>query len=737
MVDVEVEYDYTAENDDELTVRVGDIITNVTQDDGGWWEGELKGRRGLFPDNFVKVRSKDVKMAAIKNASTEENPRNNGGGGVTYRKEKKRRCRVLFSYKPVNEDELELEVDELIEILEEVEEGWWRGRVQTGDSGVFPSNFVQEIEAVEVDVVDGPIASDKTLQSRSLTAQQAYSEIKPKPIKGVGYGNIFQDGMVKLKATTGAGQEPKVNPTRSSAYKKPSAPSVASSAAPPQPLNAPQLPPKPVKEQARVLYFYDAQSDDELTLKEGDVINIVSKEVEDKGWWKGEMNGRIGVFPDNFVELIVTDETRTKKPDRPEKGPTLATAKMDSELAANGPASVTTDSPTVNRNERVTSLPRGLSAKRLPPEVPRKDGSPTEEKNEKPQPPLPCKKPQLRPSQKRFSGVVGGGPTISSDKPPKTSTFSSTTTSSPFSVAALKKTSVASSSSSSSCTERTNGGQSDDSRSSTHPSNIGDDGVGGSGVAFDGIESSSEKLVHLTANRAKNPNRRPPSHLFHKESDKTNGDVAHLKNGDNPWMREMKRAQATKRASQVIHDPHAVRDVVIAETETDKSSGSLGRTAADKDVGRLPASAKMASSSLSSSSSSSSSLSSSTTTVGGGIAKLGGSTTSPTVPSKTVEVDAKDSESLKTNSLSDNAATAIGQLSLSPDVKVIVNLLQDGFNSRFDQLSRQYSELSAEQELQKIVLMKRVQELYGELQIEKKHRLALQDEIQRLREVRK
>jgi hypothetical protein len=23
---------------------------------GGWWEGTLKGKGGLFPDNFVKVR---------------------------------------------------------------------------------------------------------------------------------------------------------------------------------------------------------------------------------------------------------------------------------------------------------------------------------------------------------------------------------------------------------------------------------------------------------------------------------------------------------------------------------------------------------------------------------------------------------------------------------------------------------------------------------------------------------
>ena len=31
---------------------------------------------------------------------------------------------------------------------------------------------------------------------------------------------------------------------------------------------------------------------------------LVSKEVVDPGWWKGELNGRIGMFPDNFVVIV-------------------------------------------------------------------------------------------------------------------------------------------------------------------------------------------------------------------------------------------------------------------------------------------------------------------------------------------------------------------------------------------------------------------------------------------------
>merc|ERR1719323_2388035 len=72
-----------------------------------------------------------------------------------------------------------------------------------------------------------------------------------------------------------------------------------------------------VKEQCLVLFPYTAQNEDELTLEEGQTILIISREVEDKGWWKGEVDGRTGVFPDNFVKLIVEEEKRERKPSRP------------------------------------------------------------------------------------------------------------------------------------------------------------------------------------------------------------------------------------------------------------------------------------------------------------------------------------------------------------------------------------------------------------------------------------
>ena len=35
------------------------------------------------------------------------------------------------------------------------------------------------------------------------------------------------------------------------------------------------------------------------------MITILSRNIEDAGWWRGELNGKQGVFPDNFVKVII------------------------------------------------------------------------------------------------------------------------------------------------------------------------------------------------------------------------------------------------------------------------------------------------------------------------------------------------------------------------------------------------------------------------------------------------
>lgn len=81
--------------------------------------------------------------------------------------------------------------------------------------------------------------------------------------------------------------------------------------------DVPLLPPKPIREMCKVLYAYAPLNEDELKLTEGDVVTLLSKELPDKGWWKGELRGKVGVFPDNFVTLLPSESVFDFESQRP------------------------------------------------------------------------------------------------------------------------------------------------------------------------------------------------------------------------------------------------------------------------------------------------------------------------------------------------------------------------------------------------------------------------------------
>ncbi|OXB55483.1 hypothetical protein ASZ78_005419, partial [Callipepla squamata] len=59
----------------------------------------------------------------------------------------------------------------------------------------------------------------------------------------------------------------------------------------------------------KALYDYEGQTDDELSFPEGAIIRILNKEnQDDDGFWEGEFNGRVGVFPSVLVEELTASE---------------------------------------------------------------------------------------------------------------------------------------------------------------------------------------------------------------------------------------------------------------------------------------------------------------------------------------------------------------------------------------------------------------------------------------------
>ena len=111
-------FDYAAADATELGFSVGDIITVTKQDSSGWWEGELKGKHGMFPGNYVEL----IAGAAVADT--------------------RKTCVVKFEFTASGDDELSIQVGEIIYIDSEAP-GWYSGTNSRGQSGLFPANYVE------------------------------------------------------------------------------------------------------------------------------------------------------------------------------------------------------------------------------------------------------------------------------------------------------------------------------------------------------------------------------------------------------------------------------------------------------------------------------------------------------------------------------------------------------------------------------------------------------------------
>ncbi len=51
---MEALYDFTPQEDGEMALVKGDIITVTEKVDPNWWQGSLNGKKGIFPATYVK-----------------------------------------------------------------------------------------------------------------------------------------------------------------------------------------------------------------------------------------------------------------------------------------------------------------------------------------------------------------------------------------------------------------------------------------------------------------------------------------------------------------------------------------------------------------------------------------------------------------------------------------------------------------------------------------------------------
>ena len=52
---------------------------------------------------------------------------------------------------------------------------------------------------------------------------------------------------------------------------------------------------------AKVVDDYDAEYDDEISLKIGELVEVLDQ--TDTDWWKGSLNGKVGLFPSNYIQI--------------------------------------------------------------------------------------------------------------------------------------------------------------------------------------------------------------------------------------------------------------------------------------------------------------------------------------------------------------------------------------------------------------------------------------------------
>ncbi|XP_078236241.1 SH3 domain-containing protein 21 isoform X3 [Pogona vitticeps] len=265
--------DFEGQLSDELKISAGDIIRQVQPGpEEGWLRGELDGRIGLFPQQFVQEIP-----SSLRADGTQRYPRSLRSTAPAGKKQpagkRPRWCRVTFPYAPTKEDELDLSPGELVQILEEIEDGWWLGK-KNGRLGAFPSNFVQELSS--------PLPDTAFMEPRGGAGKQ-----RP-----------------KMTEETFVLSEPKEEKEREKKVVAPQTAQGSSLAQAPPTRHAPWY--------CRAMFDYEPEHEDELQLRKGDLIILLSKETVDVGWWQGETRGKRGLFPDNFVMPLATVEPGIK-----------------------------------------------------------------------------------------------------------------------------------------------------------------------------------------------------------------------------------------------------------------------------------------------------------------------------------------------------------------------------------------------------------------------------------------
>ncbi|XP_076296346.1 cbl-associated protein isoform X4 [Lasioglossum baleicum] len=259
-------YNFIGQSSRELNFRRGDIIFVRRQVDKNWYEGEHNAMIGLFPSNYVEILPYD-------------------GMRTTPKKSYEGQARAKFNFVAQTNLELSLAKGEIVVLTRRVDENWYEGRIGNR-KGIFPISYVEVL-------TEPGHRSETPTQCKPVASPAAHSLLANGSAGGkmsMGPHHYMPSIPVNINTT-----QPHYN----------SLPRMGGSK-----LHVTQLSEalhiNTHSEQIpyRALYPYRPQNEDELELKEGDMVYVMEK--CDDGWYVGssQRTGYFGTFPGNYVERL-------------------------------------------------------------------------------------------------------------------------------------------------------------------------------------------------------------------------------------------------------------------------------------------------------------------------------------------------------------------------------------------------------------------------------------------------
>uniref|UniRef100_A0A8C7QIQ4 Sorbin and SH3 domain containing 2a n=1 Tax=Oncorhynchus mykiss TaxID=8022 RepID=A0A8C7QIQ4_ONCMY len=127
-------YDFKAQTAKELTFKKGDAVNIIRQIDSNWYEGEHRGRLGIFPISYIEKMPLPDKQQPIR-PPPPAHVREIGEGVARY------------NFNADTNVELSLRKGERVVLLRQVDQNWYEGNIpDTTKQGIFPVAYIDIVK---------------------------------------------------------------------------------------------------------------------------------------------------------------------------------------------------------------------------------------------------------------------------------------------------------------------------------------------------------------------------------------------------------------------------------------------------------------------------------------------------------------------------------------------------------------------------------------------------------------